>query len=95
MAPEVLQFEKYDSKVDMWSLGAICFELLNGYPPFSGRNNVQLLQNIKNSASLPFSQQVYHGLHSDSIDMCTRLLCKNPVSRMTFDEFYCHKFFRR
>ncbi|KAF3440537.1 hypothetical protein FNV43_RR18821 [Rhamnella rubrinervis] len=34
MAPEVLQFQRYDEKVDMWSVGAILFELLNGYPPF-------------------------------------------------------------
>jgi serine/threonine protein kinase len=26
----------------MWSIGAILFELLNGYPPFHGRSNVQV-----------------------------------------------------
>ncbi|XP_022774864.1 serine/threonine-protein kinase ATG1t isoform X2 [Durio zibethinus] len=41
MAPEVLQFQRYDEKVDMWSLGAILFELLHGHPPFRGRTNVQ------------------------------------------------------
>lgn len=30
MAPEVLQFQRYDYKVDMWSVGVILFELLNG-----------------------------------------------------------------
>lgn len=27
----------------MWSVGAILFELLNGYPPFHGRTNVQVV----------------------------------------------------
>ncbi|XP_020260428.1 serine/threonine-protein kinase ATG1t isoform X1 [Asparagus officinalis] len=98
MAPEVLQFGKYDDKADMWSVGAICFELLNGYPPFHGKNNVQLLQNIKKSVPLPFLQQILPSLHSDSVDMCTKLLCEDPglpTYRLSFDEFYCHKFFRR
>lgn len=29
-------------QVDMWSIGAILFELLNGCPPFCGRTNVQV-----------------------------------------------------
>ncbi|XP_073000292.1 serine/threonine-protein kinase ATG1t isoform X1 [Typha latifolia] len=92
MAPEVMLFQKYDDKVDMWSIGVILFELLNGYPPFSGRSNVQLLQNIKSSRSLPFSRLIMPSLHSDSVDMCNRLLCSNPVNRLSFDAFYHHKF---
>lgn len=95
MAPEVLRFGNYNDKADLWSIGAICFELLNGYPPFCGRNNVQLLQNITKSISLPFSKQILPTLHTDSVDMCIRLLCKNPAFRLSFDEFYCHNFFRR
>ncbi|KAJ6800897.1 serine/threonine-protein kinase ATG1t isoform X4 [Iris pallida] len=95
MAPEVMQFHKYDGKADMWSLGAIFFELLNGYPPYHGRNNVQLLQSIRRSTSLPFSQFLLPSLHPDSIEICTRLLCKDPASRLSFKEFYHHKFFER
>ncbi|PKA66799.1 CBL-interacting protein kinase 26 [Apostasia shenzhenica] len=95
MAPEVMLFQKYDDKVDMWSIGVILFELLNGYLPFHGRNNVQLLRNIGDSTSLPFSQVILPSLHPDSIDICTRLLCKNPAFRMSFDEFSNHKFFRK
>ncbi|XP_029118308.1 serine/threonine-protein kinase ATG1t isoform X3 [Elaeis guineensis] len=67
MAPEVMQFQKYDDK---------------------------LLKSIKDSTSLPFSQ-LLPSLHPDSIDMCTSLLCKNPGKRLSFDEFYHHKFLRR
>ncbi|KAG8066804.1 hypothetical protein GUJ93_ZPchr0004g39812 [Zizania palustris] len=64
--------------VDLWSIGAILFELLNGYPPFRGRSNVQLLQSINSTTSLPFSKVVISKLLPDSIDICTRLLCSNP-----------------
>ncbi|KAM0946234.1 putative protein kinase Group-Pl-3 family [Dioscorea sansibarensis] len=95
MAPEVLQFQKYDNKADMWSVGAILFELLNGYPPFRGRNNVQLLQCIRSSSSVPFSQLILPSLDPDLVDMCTRLLSANPVHRLSLDEFYGHQFFQR
>ncbi|WVZ87777.1 hypothetical protein U9M48_034363 [Paspalum notatum var. saurae] len=126
MAPEVMLFQKYNDKVDMWSVGAILFELLNGYPPFRGRSNVQvaalslvrvvygiwvlnptvvliavfvsaclqLLQCINRSTSLPFSKPLLSSLHPDCVDMCTRLLCTNPVKRLSFQEFFNHGFFR-
>lgn len=95
MAPEVLGFQRYDEKVDMWSVGAILFELLNGYPPFRGRNNAQVLKNIKSSTRLPFSQVILPGLNPDCIDVCLKLLSPNPANRLSFDEFYWHKFLRR
>ena len=30
MAPEILQFQKYDAKADLWSVGTILFELVAG-----------------------------------------------------------------
>ena len=36
MAPEILQFHKYDAKADLWSVGTILFELLVGRPPYNG-----------------------------------------------------------
>ncbi|KAL3564816.1 hypothetical protein D5086_032862 [Populus alba] len=49
MAPEVLQFQRYDCKVDMWSVGVILFELLNGYPPFRARTNFQVVSFLSTS----------------------------------------------
>ncbi|KAH1112527.1 hypothetical protein AAZX31_04G196500 [Glycine max] len=95
MAPEVLQFQRYDDKADMWSVGAILFELLNGYPPFNGRNNVQVLRNIRSCTCLPFSQLILSGLDPDCLDICSRLLRLNPVERLSFDEFYWHSFLQR
>ncbi|KAI3451492.1 hypothetical protein Pfo_008157 [Paulownia fortunei] len=89
MAPEILQFQRYDEKVDMWSVGAILFELLNGYPPFHGRTSVQ---NIKASKSLPFSHLILPQLHPECVDLCSRLLSINPDDRLSSEEFDQHNF---
>ena len=34
ISPEQLSNEKYDEKVDVWSVGILTYELLVGKPPF-------------------------------------------------------------
>ena len=34
LAPEILEKQKYDEKVDLWCLGVLCYEFLVGKPPF-------------------------------------------------------------
>lgn len=67
MAPEVLvcplkrlptDYKKrndlaYTAKVDSWSLGVLAFELLTGKPPFSHKDEIELLQ-VYCSALLPW-----------------------------------------
>lgn len=38
MAPQVVQKKSYSYKADIWSLGVVLFELLNGLTPFHARN---------------------------------------------------------
>jgi len=42
MAPEILKGRSYDSKVDVWSLGTIFYEMLTGFVPFTGNNRGEL-----------------------------------------------------
>lgn len=46
MPPEVLEGKLYDHKADVWSLGCIFYEMLCGFPPFTGRNQRDLTNNI-------------------------------------------------
>nr|XP_016473572.1 PREDICTED: serine/threonine-protein kinase ATG1c-like isoform X3 [Nicotiana tabacum] len=91
MAPEIMQLQKYDAKADLWSVGAILFQLVTGKTPFSGNNQIQLLQNIVNSTKLQFPLDVKN-LSSHCIDLCRKLLRCKPVERLTFEEFFNHPF---
>ncbi|MBA0726589.1 hypothetical protein Golax_002409 [Gossypium laxum] len=42
MAPEIMQLQKYDAKADLWSVGAILFQLVTGKTPFTGNNQIQV-----------------------------------------------------
>ncbi|ODQ56222.1 Sid2p-Mob1p kinase [Saitoella complicata NRRL Y-17804] len=48
MAPEVLRGEKYDLTVDWWSVGCVVFEMLAGFPPFSGATMNETWANVRN-----------------------------------------------
>mmetsp|Transcript_46299 Transcript_46299/g.75577 ORF Transcript_46299/g.75577 Transcript_46299/m.75577 type:complete len:655 (+) Transcript_46299:90-2054(+) len=89
MAPEILKSQKYDAKADLWSVGAILYEVVVGHPPFSGSNHVQLLQNIeKNEVRFPENVP----LSPACIDLLKTLLKRNPLERCSFQDFFSHSF---
>lgn len=42
MAPELIQRQRYNEKVDIWSLGVMTYMLLSGKNPFPGRNKNEI-----------------------------------------------------
>lgn len=96
MAPEVVLGKKYDRAVDWWSFGALGFDLITGNPPFRGRNNAKIQENIvKQKLVLPYF------LSPDAKDLLTRLLRKEPRKRLganmpkDLDTIKSHRFFRK
>ncbi|XP_062091271.1 serine/threonine-protein kinase ATG1a [Humulus lupulus] len=94
MAPEIIKNQKYDAKADLWSVGAILFQLVTGRPPFDGNSQLQLFENIITSTELQFPAGSLEVLHPDCVNLCRCLLRQNPVERLTFKEFFSHKFLR-
>ncbi|XP_061340892.1 serine/threonine-protein kinase ATG1a [Gastrolobium bilobum] len=92
MAPEIIQCQKYDAKADLWSVGAILYQLVIGRPPFDGNSQLQLFQNILACTELHFPPEALRELHSDCLDLCRSLLRGNPDERLTFKEFFNHNF---
>lgn len=87
MAPEILRYEKYDAKADLWSVGTVLYEMVVGKPPFRASNHVELLRKIeKGEDRIKFPEDIEV---SDEIKKLIRgLLKRNPVERMTFGEFF-------
>jgi serine/threonine-protein kinase ULK2 len=57
MAPEILSYQKYDAKADLWSVGAVLYEMAVGKPPFRALNHVELLKKIENSRGIKFPDE--------------------------------------
>ena len=53
MAPEQLRGEMVDSRSDIWSAGAVLYEMATGQRPFAGDNPSVLINAIQNSAPAP------------------------------------------
>ena len=42
MAPEIIKTLPYDSSVDIWALGVLCYIMLSGKPPFKGSSKDEI-----------------------------------------------------
>ncbi|KAL1959715.1 hypothetical protein VTO42DRAFT_1301 [Malbranchea cinnamomea] len=87
MAPEILRYEKYDAKADLWSVGTVLYEMLVGKPPFRAGNHVELLRRIEKAddkIAFPSELEVSRPMKQ----LIRALLKRNPVERMNFRDFF-------
>ncbi|KAM3402161.1 hypothetical protein ACQJBY_006232 [Aegilops geniculata] len=74
IAPEVLLKKGYGMECDWWSLGAIMYEMLVGYPPFYSDEPMTTCRKIVNwRTHLKFPEEAR--LTLDAKDLISRLLC--------------------
>ncbi|RAH57172.1 serine/threonine-protein kinase ATG1 [Aspergillus piperis CBS 112811] len=90
MAPEILRYEKYDAKADLWSVGTVLYEMVVGKAPFRAVNHIELIKKIeknKDQISFPPTNRV----SEDIRNLIRGLLKQHPMDRMNFDVFFAHK----
>lgn len=95
MGPEILSYKKYDAKADLWSVGAVLYEMVAGRPPFRAQNHLELLKKIQeNNDVIRFPDEKLPDMPSlvgdDLKDLIRKLLKKNPIERLSFEEFFAH-----
>lgn len=90
MAPEILRYERYDAKADLWSVGTVLYEMVTGRPPFRARNHVELLRKIEAAEDvIRFPREVI--ISPDMKALVRSLLKRSPVERLSFENFFTHQ----
>ena len=80
----------YDEKVDIWSLGTICYELLIGKPPFEAVRMNELLEKIKKG---DFYIPII--ISKEAISFLNCMMRFDSKDRFNIDILYNHEFLRK
>ncbi|KAF1755455.1 hypothetical protein GCK72_022024 [Caenorhabditis remanei] len=90
MAPEVIMEQPYDSKADLFSVGAVFFQCLTGKPPFLAQNPHQLKTFYARSQNM--TPNVPEWCSTVLCDLLVGLLKRNAEDRISFENFFNHPF---
>ena len=87
MAPELIKRQnKYNVKVDIWSLGIFAYELTNGDPPYIEESQSQIILNIVRCDPPPIAKK-WSALFQDFVSNC---LVKDPDRRPSAAQLLQH-----
>ena len=87
LPPEMVEGSLHDDKVDIWSLGVLCYEFLYGQPPFEAAGHSETYKRIlKVDLQFPSSPAVTSGAH----DLIRKLLVKSPTDRLALEGVLQH-----
>jgi serine/threonine protein kinase len=80
MSPEQVDLEKVDGRSDLFSVGAMFYELLCGQRPFTGPNITAILKKITTEDPPPLSS-INPQIHPKLEAVVSRLMAKSPGDR--------------
>ncbi|MBN3298140.1 AURAA kinase, partial [Amia calva] len=85
LPPEMIEGRTHDEKVDLWSLGVLCYEFLVGTPPFETKSHEETYRKI---SRVEFSYPEY--VSAGSRDLIGQLLKHNPAQRLPLQGVLAH-----
>jgi serine/threonine protein kinase len=77
MAPEMIVQKESTTKVDMWALGVILYQLFSNKLPFEADNYYDTMKLIRESEYAPLPSTVSSYIK----ELIAKLLDKNPTTR--------------
>ncbi|XP_045113883.1 spindle assembly checkpoint kinase-like isoform X2 [Portunus trituberculatus] len=90
LPPEMIEGCKYDEKVDIWSLGVLCYEFVCGKPSFEAAKKSETFKRIAR-VDIRFPQF----LTDEVIDLICKLLRYNPKERLSLDAVMDHPWIKK
>lgn len=88
LAPEIINEQGHDERVDIWCIGVLLFELITGEVPFKG-NNLELLKNNILHLKIEWPKE----MNPDAKDLISKLLRLDPSERLPLEDILEHPFF--
>ena len=93
VAPEVLQKNGYNCKVDVWSLGVILYLLFRGCLPFDGRSKREMINQIL-EAPVMMSHRIWEAVPAEAKDLIVKMLTRDIAHRLSAEQILHHSFFK-
>ncbi|KAL4786606.1 hypothetical protein BJX76DRAFT_320804 [Aspergillus varians] len=96
IAPEVLDRSKggHTQKVDIWSLGVICFAMLTGYPPFQSKTQEEIYKKVRNLTYVwPKDSECANHIPEEAKSLVSSCLNLDEQERPEPDDIVEHAFF--
>eukprot|EP01105_Mastigella_eilhardi_P027434 TRINITY_DN845_c3_g1_i1.p1 TRINITY_DN845_c3_g1~~TRINITY_DN845_c3_g1_i1.p1 ORF type:complete len:442 (+),score=103.58 TRINITY_DN845_c3_g1_i1:56-1327(+) len=88
MAPEVIKGQNYDTKVDIWSLGVLLMEMLEGHPPYMDVLPLRALFLITSKGAPPLQDS--SATHPDLVDFLAHCTTMDAASRSSATALLAH-----
>lgn len=89
LPPEMIEGKMHDEKVDLWSLGVLCYEFLVGQPPFEADGNTETYRRIS-KVDVRYPSHVSDGAR----DIISKLLRHDPSKRLALPQVINHPWVR-
>ena len=80
VAPEMLEFNMSGLYTDLWAVGCIIFQLINGNSPFEANTQYEVFRNI-------LERKIHYpsSMDRNAVDLINKLLDYDPESRLGYE----------